>query len=458
MAHEGPGQLDDPSMGVGSLIDRGFDLLLDVSDEGERSSHSEALLDEARHRGLAIECRRLPAPSLTGPDAGRMTRILDEIEQAIAAGRTVLVHCPDKPSPLAAVIGCFLLRQGFESREALERLEPLTEGLDRSAKAEGVEAFVRAWSEPGRLSRRERFRGCLLGLAAGDAVGTTLEFKSPGGFDPIEDMVGGGPFRLQPGEWTDDTSMALCLATSLLRCDGFDPADQMERYVRWREKGYLSSNGRCFDIGNTVGSALEHFKSTGEAFAGSVDPRAAGNGSIMRLAPVPMRYAFHPAEAISRAAESSRTTHGAPTTVDACRYFGGLLVGALNGVPKSRLLDPPFKPTPGTWDPPLQAEIAKVAGGSFKAKHPPEIRGTGYVVDSLEAALWALHGSSDFRGAVLSAVNLGDDADTTGAVVGQLAGALYGEPGIPERWRDKLAKRETIESLADQLFLASFRQ
>ena len=114
----------------------------------------------------------------------------------------------------------------------------------------------------------DRFRGALLGLAVGDAVGTTLEFKSPGSFKPIDDMVGGGPFDLAPGEWTDDTSMALCLATSLVEKREFDPCDQMERYVRWWKEGYMSANGRCFDIGNTVRSALVRFLSTSDPNAG----------------------------------------------------------------------------------------------------------------------------------------------------------------------------------------------
>ena len=131
---------------------------------------------------------------------------------------------------------------------------------------------------------RDRFRGCLLGLVAGDALGTTLEFKRPGSFEPIDDMVGGGPHRLQPGQWTDDTSMALCLATSLVERGGFDAADQMQRYVRWWREGYLSSTGCCFDIGNTVSAALSRFIEHGDPYAGSTDPHSAGNGSLMRLA------------------------------------------------------------------------------------------------------------------------------------------------------------------------------
>ena len=153
-----------------------------------------------------------------------------------------------------------------------------------------------------------RFLGCLLGLATGDALGTTLEFCQPGTFEPIEDMVGGGPFNLPPGYWTDDTSMALCLAESLLECDGFDPVDQIQRYTRWWREGYLSSTGRCFDIGNTVRRALMCFEETGEPFPGPADPWSAGNGSIMRLAPVPMFYFRDPELAIEMAAQSSGTT------------------------------------------------------------------------------------------------------------------------------------------------------
>ena len=176
---------------------------------------------------------------------------------------------------------------------------------------------------------KNRFRGCLLGLAVGDALGTTLEFKAPGSFEPIDDIVGGGPFGLDPGQWTDDTSMALCLAESLIECKGFDARHQMELYVRWYKNGYLSSNGHCFDIGMTVGDALDRFIRTGESFAGSTDPNAAGNGSLMRLAPIPLLYASSLSDAVEYAAASSRTTHGCTEAVDACRTFAYMLVLAL---------------------------------------------------------------------------------------------------------------------------------
>jgi ADP-ribosylglycohydrolase len=293
-----------------------------------------------------------------------------------------------------------------------------------------------------------RFRGCLLGLACGDAVGATVEFSPRGSFTPVTDMVGGGPYELQPGEWTDDTSMALCLATSLIELQRFDPLDQMLRYCRWRDQGCLSSNGRCFDIGATVARALRSFNQTGEPFSGPLEPRTAGNGSIMRLAPVPMAYSRDPIRAVAMAAQSSRTTHGAPAAVDACRYLAAMIVAALTGASKEELLASSYFAVPGA---PLVPEISAIAAGSFKLAEPPVIAGTGYVVKSLEAALWAFHKGSSFRECVLLAANLGDDADTTAAICGQLAGAHYGMSGIPAGWLESLALRDHIISLADQL-------
>lgn len=308
------------------------------------------------------------------------------------------------------------------------------------------------------MDRIERYRGALLGLATGDALGATLEGTAPGKYVPfaLEDIVGGGPFRLQPGQWTDDTSMALCLAESLIERQGFDPRDQLDRYLRWAREGHLSSTGRCFDIGCTVLDALLRYERTREPYSGPSDPMTAGNGSIMRLAPVPLFYARRPQQAIEKSGESSRTTHGAPTAVDACRYLGALLVGAVNGASKEELLLERYSPAPGCWEEnPLVREIDEIAAGSFKRRRPPEIKGTGYVVESLEAALWAFHAGSSFREGCLLAVNLGNDADTTGAVYGQLAGAHYGAQAIPGSWLQKLANRQLIESFAEQLLFLS---
>jgi ADP-ribosyl-[dinitrogen reductase] hydrolase len=295
------------------------------------------------------------------------------------------------------------------------------------------------------IESTRRARGCLLGLAVGDAVGTTVEFSARGCFSPVTDMVGGGPFGLKPGEWTDDTSMALCLAESLAECGGFDARDQMERYCRWWRKGHMSSNGRCFDIGITVSGALRKFEENGEPFSGSIAPDTAGNGSIMRLAPVPIFVGGDLPETIRLARESSRTTHGAQECLDACHVLGVLLHYLLGGMKKEDALE--RLKSESVTSPAIRA----VLDGSYREKPEEKIRASGYVVHTLEAALWSSHRTSSFRDAILTAVNLGEDADTTGAVCGQIAGACYGTDGIPAGWLAKLAKREKIESLADGL-------
>ncbi|WP_426571099.1 ADP-ribosylglycohydrolase family protein [Aquihabitans sp. McL0605] len=264
----------------------------------------------------------------------------------------------------------------------------------------------------------DRARGALVGLAVGDAVGTTLEFLPPGSFEPIDDMVGGGPFHLEPGQWTDDTSMALCLADSIVTVGGMDLADQLRRYLRWRDEGLWPSNGRCFDIGGTTSWQLRRFERTGEAMDPDRNEEQAANGSLMRLTPVPIAWHRSVPEAAVRSGESSRSTHAATRPVDACRLHGAMVAAVIGGAS----LDDVLAPTFWAWGE-LHPQVAAIAAGSFQEKEPPAIRGTGFCIDALEAALWAVHGADDFRSAVLRAANLGDDADTTAAIAGQLAGA-----------------------------------
>jgi ADP-ribosyl-[dinitrogen reductase] hydrolase len=302
------------------------------------------------------------------------------------------------------------------------------------------------------LSLRDRYAGALLGLAAGDAVGTTLEFQPRGSFTPIADMVGGGPFSLPAGAWTDDTSMALCLAASLVETGQFDAVDQMQRYVRWWRTGYMSSIGHCFDIGNATSSALSRFEISGNPWAGSTNPNAAGNGCLMRLAPVVMAYFSDPLTAIDFAGESSRTTHGADECLGAARLFGAMLWKALDGQTKDAILRPPFATTDeDLLHGELPRRVMAIARGDYLHKRSNEIEATGYVIHALEAALWCFATTGDFSSAVLAAANLGQDADTTAAITGQLAGAHYGVDAIPAQWRDKLVMRRVIEELADSL-------
>jgi ADP-ribosylglycohydrolase len=297
------------------------------------------------------------------------------------------------------------------------------------------------------MNIHNRQKGTLFGLAVGDALGAAVEFRPPGSFPLVTDYRDGGPHMLDAGEWTDDTSLALALADSM--ANGWDLNDQISRYVEWRRDGKYSVNGFCFDIGSTTATALRNFEEHGMAeTAASRDEHAAGNGSIMRLAPVPIYYYdLYPHDVddlAGYAAQSSLTTHCHRTCLSSCRYMAVVLAALINGESKEKALL-------GDFGLNIVPEVQKVADGSFKRLNPPEIKGSGYVVKSLEAALWAFYSSNDYEEAVLKAVNLGDDSDTTGAVCGQLAGAYWGYDGIPERWRQNLAKKEVIEEIFNKL-------
>ncbi|MER2197192.1 ADP-ribosylglycohydrolase family protein [Methylobacterium brachiatum] len=297
---------------------------------------------------------------------------------------------------------------------------------------------------------RDRALGAFIGLAVGDALGTTLEFEARDTKPPVYDMVGGGPFDLLPGQWTDDTSMALCLGDSLIAFGGLDEHDLMERFCRWYQAGENSCTGACFDIGLTTREALELFRRTGDPLAAPTDARAAGNGSIMRLAPVVLRYWNDPDGLRDVSRRQSYTAHGADEAVDACDALATVAGASLiAGKPLSDVLSASYGPfCPG---------VQTIMDGSYLGKARSSIRSSGYVIHTLEAALWAVSETTTFRDTVLLAVNLGDDADTVGAVTGQIAGAAYGVSSIPEEWYARLAWNERLADVADQLFGASIR-
>jgi ADP-ribosyl-[dinitrogen reductase] hydrolase len=260
-------------------------------------------------------------------------------------------------------------------------------------------------------------------------------------------MVGGGPFGLEPGQWTDDTAMALALADSLLERGALDEQDLLRRFVAWHERGEYSCTGSCFDIGVTTREALARWRRGGADHAGSTDPRTAGNGSLMRLAPVALRFRRDRATLRDAAARQSRTTHGAAEAVDACIAFADLLADAIEGQDREALLRPRHGPYAGA--------IGTVMAGAWRGRTRREIRSSGYVAHSLEAALWCVARTEDFRSAVLLAANLGDDADTIAAITGQLAGALHGAAGIPADWRARVAWSARIERTARALHAAA---
>ncbi|CAF2524341.1 unnamed protein product [Rotaria sp. Silwood2] len=334
------------------------------------------------------------------------------------------------------------------------------------------------------LIKVDRFKGSLLGLAVGDALGASVEFR-PRQYlaeHPVKDMQSGGTWSLKAGQWTDDTSMALCLASSLISRKGFDPYDQLVRYKWWYKHGYLSSTGRCFDIGNATHKSLDEFcrrqnecqqrwKGVSEEQMDSFsyeemrasnfdvncgEQNANGNGALMRLAPVPLFFYREPERAIEYSGQSARLTHGDQRAIDACRYYGALIIAAINGESKEKLLDPNFYSAHRPWfgRNELHSEVLAVASGSFKQKdgYAKGIRGSGQVIKSLEAALWAFWSDEQsFAKGVLKAVNLGDDTDTTGAIYGQLAGVYYGSKQIPQEWIQQLYAKDLISCVAEWL-------
>lgn len=296
----------------------------------------------------------------------------------------------------------------------------------------------------------ERAQGCLLGLACGDALGASVEFYPRGTFTPLTDMRGGGQFRLKVGQWTDDTSMALCLADSLLEKNGFDAFDQMTKYCLWANTGYRSSKKRAFGIGKQTINALSDFLKKQQAYSDKTDSQYSGNGSLMRIAPIALFYCNHDL-LLEYAKLSSQTTHASRECLQSCQYFVQLLNGALNGMSKKQLL---------RFSGSLKNQydcLQHITAGQFVDKQVHEICSSGYVIESLEAALWAFWQHDNFADSLLMAANLGDDADTTAAICGQLAGAYYGIQGIPAHWLAVLYQQDEIRQIATQLIYKHFQ-
>lgn len=441
------------------------DLTLDV--EAIASSGAAAvvtLIEQHEFEALAVqglgeEVRRqhmewlhLPIADMGTPDAAfeRQWRVAGPgLHARLRDGFDVVVHCKGGLGRAGTIAARLLVELGMSPTHAIAQVRDVRPGaLETQEQVQYVHRLSGPVAEPAPRTDdeaiRNRARGALLGLAVGDALGTTLEFKSRDSYSPLTDIVGGGPFGLEAGQWTDDTAMALALADSLANCDAFDPGDLMRRFVAWRRDGEYSCTGTCFDIGITTSAALSRFERTGDPFAGSIDPQTAGNGSLMRLAPVAIRY-WRDRDTLRQVAiDQSRNTHGAPEAVSACAAYAGMVADAIAGVAREEVLSPLTEGYAGG--------IANILRGSWRGKARNSVRSGGYVVESLEAALWAIGRTSDFRAAVLTAANLGDDADTTAAIAGQLAGALYGAEAIPAEWLAKLAWRERIEKLAAKLF------
>jgi len=447
---------------LGTLLAAGIECFLDLTHPTEIEPYDQALPFQVEYLRKPIRDHSLPEKR------EHMMEILDCLHDTLRTARPAYVHCRAGIGRTGMVVGCLLVERGLSGDEALEELARLWQQCQRSKswprvpETDAQTDYVRRWSpgprrtalqglagapaadarpvadaaadpllEPATLaaarSLRERFLGALVGLATGDAVAAATQYRRPGSFTPIGDMIGGGPFSLPRGAWSDDTAMALCLADSLLETQGFDARDQVERYRRWQREGYLSSTGTCVGITASTARALARAQWRRQLFSGSHAPAQLDPEPLSRVAPMVMFFFAVQEEAVQLAADAARTTCQAPAVLAACRDLAHAVFLALSGRPKAQIL----------------AETS----GAAQAR----TAGKGTVTEALAIALEAFAATDNFRDAVLDAANHGGNSDVAAAACGQLAGAYYGAAAIPAAWRDCLAQRALIETYADRL-------
>lgn len=300
---------------------------------------------------------------------------------------------------------------------------------------------------------KERMRGMLLGLAVGDALGVPVEFMRRGTFH-VTAMEGYGTHNQPPGTWSDDTSMTLAMLAALSSGKP-DMAAIARNFIAWRDKAAFTPHGKVFDVGNATNRAIERLKDGVEPTeAGGTGERDNGNGSLMRIAPLVFYIRDKsPEERYKISRDVSAITHAHPIAVTACFIYLEMLDLLLQMDSKldaySRL-EERFRHY-AFLDKNALRKFARILNSNVAALPESEIRSSGYVVDTLEASFWAFLNNTNYRDAVLTAVNLGDDTDTTGAVTGAMAGLYYRERDIPEEWLKTLVKREEIAEAADKI-------
>jgi ADP-ribosyl-[dinitrogen reductase] hydrolase len=463
LAGEHPYEIDNQETGerLQRLLDAGIDSFLDLTHSGERPEYRAMLPSDVEVLRTAIRDTSVPA------DISEMRAIQAHLRSALEQGRRVYVHCRAGIGRTGTVVGCFLAEQGMDGPEALSHLNRLWRQSGRSAAWPEVPQtleqaeFIRQWPryrrsqwEPPAVSSnrdlRERFLGCLMGLAVGDALGLTTQHRSSGKFKPMMDLAGGGVFDMPAGHWSDDTGLSVCLAESLLKSKGFEVSDLLRRYVRWQQLGLMPSGRdrltitpgtarslhRAVGVGATPRPALPQVASTGEP------------ASLSRVAPFVMFYFGRGIQAVRFAQAGAGLFDSSAALLDGCRLLVAMLHSALRGEPLARVLQPRatlFGPEPLSAA--LEAMLDADPTLPPREQHEPSL----FV---LAAVRWALSTSGAFRAGALRAANIGGDSDVIGAVHGQLAGAFYGHASIPNTWLRALARRDQIEGLAEQLFAA----
>jgi ADP-ribosylglycohydrolase len=459
LAGEYPGGVtpEHTRLRLAALLAAGVDCFIDLTQPQELPAYQSEV-----PAGVDYFRKPIPDHGLPGKRA-LMAETLDCVRDALRAGRRVYLHCRAGIGRTGMVAGCLLAEQGLGGEEALAELNRLWRQSARSTQWPAVPEtpeqadYVRLWSrasapeedpllDPATLAAarglRERFHGALLGLAVGDAIAAATQYGRPGRFAPVGDMLGGGPFDLPRGGWSDDTAMALCLAESLLESEGFDARDQVARYRRWQKQGYLSATGQCVGITAATARALAIAHWRRQPFSGTHDPEAQEPEPLSRVATAVMYFFGRGASvAAEQAAEAARTTCQVPPVLAACRTLARALHAALCGQPKPALLTVLAG----------GSEAAAAAQVSISAAAPADRASADTAPAALAAAADVFARTQNFRDAVLAAANRGGNSDVLGAVCGGLAGAHYGVRAIPAAWRNGLLQKPLIEGAADRL-------
>ncbi len=305
---------------------------------------------------------------------------------------------------------------------------------------------------------RQEVLGGVFGVAVGDALGVPVEFKKRSALKAkaVTKMLGYGTHHQPEGTWSDDSSLTFCLIESL--CGGFDLSDIDHRFVRWLDEGYWTPHGEVFDVGNTTSRAISRLRAGADPVkAGETGQYSNGNGSLMRILPVALYFANSEIGDILEAAhEVSCLTHAHPRSQMACGFYNLMVVGLLKGAsPQEAYLWAIDHAVQAYKISPYAEELDhfnRLFGKRIHEETEDAIQSSGYVIHTLEASIWAFLRASTFAEAVLLAVNLGNDTDTTGAVTGGLAGVYYGLEGIPEEWVTILARYSDILELSERFY------
>lgn len=445
-----------------AILSAGIRVFVDLTEERELKPYREIAIKRAGELGIAadtLEFHRHPIRDLSVPESPEEMRdILRTIHSARHRGKPVYIHCWGGVGRTGTVAACLLKDlHRLDSQAALDLLSERWQDCAKSAAKSSPEMdiqqqFVRNF-ETSRPSMAEIFRSAVLGAAVGDALGVPVEFQARRQRvdDPVTGMRAFGTHHQPAGTWSDDTSMILATMSGIFTAERFDAEAVMEQFSQWRYEGKYTPHGEVFDIGNATGAAIQRYRSGVAALdCGGEGETSNGNGSLMRILPVGLAFATDP-DLIEKASTLSRLTHAHERSRFCCAYYCLVVSELRHGTTLPEASQFAWEVMDGRWQfsDSERKRFDRLHPDNLFARSEEQIGSSGHVIDTLEAALWVNAQHSNYADAVLHAVNLGDDTDTTGCVAGGIAGLLYGIEGIPEIWLQTLVQRDELEGISD---------